>query len=103
MIPEYKYARYKWITISGFTDIEWERFKSEMSQHSKMFSIDGIDEEERAICFKFKRFVPVVETEIKKCREGNQKTEQLVLKTIVNNISSRVYFNVGKGILKKLR
>ncbi len=103
VIPEHKYARYKWLTIRGFSDVEWERFKSEMAQHYRMFHIDGIDEDERSICFKFNQFVPKVETEIKRCLKENQKTEQLVLRTIVNNISSRVYFNAGKGIIKKLR
>lgn len=103
MIPEHKYARFKWLTIQGFNEEEWERFKSEMSQHHTMFYIDGVDEDDRSICFKFKRFVPKSESEIKRCLKENHKTEQLVLKTISKNISSRIYFNVGKGIIKKLR
>jgi hypothetical protein len=103
VIPEHKYARFKWLTIHNFSDVEWERFKSEMAQHHTMFHIDGIDEEERSICFKFTRFIPKTEKEIKNCLVANHKTEQLVLRTIVNNISSRIYFNAGKGIIKKLR
>lgn len=103
VIPEHKYARFKWLTIQNFSDVEWERFKSEMAQHHTMFHIDGIDEEERSICFKFTRFIPKTEKEIKNCLVANQRTEQLVLRTIVNNISSRIYFNAGKGIIKKLR
>lgn len=103
MIPEHKYARFKWLTIQGFNEEEWERFKVEMSQHHTMFHVDGIDEEDRSICFKFKRFVPKSESEIKRCLNENHKTEQLVLKTISKNISSRIYFNAGKGIIKKLR
>lgn len=103
MIPEHKYIRCKWLTIQGFNDEEWETFKKEMSQHSKMFLIDGIDEEDRSICFKFKRFIPKSQSEIRLCLEKNKKTEQLVLKTISQNIAPTVYFNAGKGIIKKLK
>ncbi len=103
VIPEHKYIRCKWLTLQGFSDDEWETFKKEMSQHHKMFLIDGVDEEDRSICFKFKRFIPKSHSDIKLCLEKNRRTEQLVLKTISNNISPRVYFNAGKGIIKKLR
>lgn len=102
MIPEHKYAVYYWVQMIGFTDEEWDEFKKQMSNFPKAYSYDGVDDEEKTVCFKFKVNIPKNELEIEKCYQANLRIKKDVIKTISNNISGRVYFNSKRGTLTKL-
>lgn len=102
MIPEHKYADYYWITLKGFSTSEWENFKKEMCNFPKAYTYDGLDDEEMTVCFKFSRHIPKNSLEVMKCKKQNTRVKKDVLKAISNNLRGKVYFNVSKGILKKL-
>lgn len=101
-IPEYEYAEYYWLTLENFNSTEWETFKRDMSPFLKLFTIDGIDEETMSLCFKFIRAIPKSESHIKKCKEINQVYKKEFIKALRQDIRGKVYFNVNRGILKKL-
>lgn len=103
MIPEYKYIECKWLTFQGFNSSEWEQFKKDFLPFKSLFTLDGIDEEEYAICFKFNKFVPRTEKEIPLCKKNNLYLKKEFLKALEIDMPKELYFNVGKGIVKKLR
>lgn len=102
MIPEHKYTEYYWITLQNFDLEEWENFKREMQNFPKAYTYDGIDDESMSVCFKFGRYIPKLGTEIKQCRQKNLKIKRDILNAIANNTRGKVYFNIRRGILKKL-
>lgn len=102
MIPEHKYAEYYWLTLEGFTEEEWETFKKDMSPFFKLFTFDGIDDEEKSICFKFARFKPANETQITICKKRNLLYKKEFIKAFQQDIRGKVYFNVKRGTIKKL-
>lgn len=102
MIPEHKFAEYYWITLENFTKEEWERFKKDFSPFTKLMNIDGIDEEEKSLCFKFSRAIPKSDVEIKKCKTINQVYKKEFIKALQKDIRGKVYFNASRGLLKKL-
>lgn len=101
-IPEHKYAIYYWLTLENFNREEWERFIQDLSPFTKLFTIDGIDEECQSLCFKFSRFVPKDKSQIKICKEKNLIYKKEFLKALREDIRGRVYFNVNRGVLKKI-
>lgn len=102
MIPEHKYADYYWISLVNFSKEEWERFKQDFSPFTKLMKIDGVDEEETSLCFTFSRYVPKNYLEISKCKKLNTLYKKEFLKALQQDIRGRVYFNVKRGIIKKL-
>lgn len=101
-IPEHKYAIYKWVNADGLSDDEWKDFLYELDQFPKIFSFDGIDEEDKSICFKFHRYVPKQKSDIDKCLKGNRILSSKVMKIIQEKMSGRLYFNINKGFIKKV-
>jgi len=103
MIPEQEYSEFKWITVQGFNDEEWEKFKTELTPFNKLYNIDGIDEEDRSVCFKFNIYIPKNPSQIKSCKYLNQKFKTKFIQALSKNISGRMYFNAKHGIIKKLK
>lgn len=102
MIPEHKYAEYYWLTFENFDVEEWERFKKDLSPFTKLFTFDGIDDENQSICFKFARFVPRTGTELTSCKKKNLLYKKEFIKALQQDIRGKVYFNIKRGIIKKL-
>lgn len=101
-IKEHSYAEYYWLTLEGYDQEEWEAFKQQMGCFPKAYTYDGIDDEDHSVCFKFARHIPQSPTQIRVCKYKNAQIKKEVIKTIANNLRTRVYFNVRRGILKKL-
>ena len=102
MIPEHKYSEYYWITLINHTNDEWESFKQQMSVFPNAFIYDGVDEETHSLCFKFSRHKPTHEQDIKRCKDRNLAIKKDVLKVMSKNVGGKFYFNIKRGILKKL-
>ena len=101
-IPEHKYVSYYWLKVRNFNDAEWERFKKDLSEFQSLFTYDGIDEEERDICFKFCVSAPKDESQIEKCKKLNEYYKEAFIKEVKKNLHGRVYFNIKRQELKKI-
>jgi len=102
-ILEKEYAHFYRITLQGYDEEEWENFKEQMGQFPKAYTYDGIDDEEKSICFKFATYKPRNLQEVKKCNKANLRIKRDVIDTISRNIRGGAYFNVRRGTIKKVK
>ena len=101
-IPEHKYVSYYWLKVTNFNNAEWEKFKEDLSEFTNLFTYDGIDEEDREICFKFCVRKPKSVEEIDRCKKINTYYKDQFIKEVKKNLHGKVYFNTKRQEIKKL-
>ncbi len=103
MILEKEYGVFYWLTC----DISKEEFSAfvenldKVNEQHKISLIDGVDEEDQAICFKFNQCKATKPQEIKMAKARNEQNCKKFMQLLSKKIDGRLYFNVNHKIIKK--
>lgn len=102
MILEKDYGYWYWLDCK-LTDEEFEAFTKnieEVNNKHLINLIDGIDTEDKSICFKFSQCKPEHPTKIKWAKTVNEAHCKKFMQLLSKKIDGRLYFNVNHHVIK---
>ena len=103
MILEKDYAVFYWLDCQ-LSKEEFSAFIQNLEQVNdkhKISLIDGVDEDEQSVCFKFNQVVPTKPQEVKLCKVRNEQNCKRFMQALSKKIDARLYFNVNHKVIKR--